>query len=151
MHHDRHRTPRRDPVAGQAGPLLMPAGGGVRAGPGTEKAAPSGAGPRGTAGQRASSAPLRFTHLLCRSTFGVSPLEGVAEDRPWLRRRGRLSPSFSARRLQTGAGREVQRVLPGPQKWCCAAMAIHRWKWRLCPMAGCQCPAVGKGCGWGCV
>jgi hypothetical protein len=45
MHHDLGRTIRRDPVAGQAGPMPMLAGGGVRAGPKAGSAAPSGAGP----------------------------------------------------------------------------------------------------------
>lgn len=81
MHHDRDRTLRRDPVAGQAGPSFMPDGGGVRAGPRTTGAAPSGAGPKGPAGQCASTAPLRLP-VRC----GVSPLEGVAGD-------GHLAPA----------------------------------------------------------
>jgi len=109
MHHDRDRTLRRDPVAGQAGPLPMPAVGGVRAGPMTKGAAPSGAGPRGPAGQSASSAPLRFP-----GRCGVSPLEGAAGDRLWLRRRGRPSPNNAAFTpvLFSSSG----ELLPKPQR-----------------------------------
>lgn len=80
MHHDRDRTLRRDPVAGQAGPSLMPAGGGVRAGPMAEKAAPSGAGPQDLRDrarhQPRSAAPLRFTPFLCRGVAGYPRTKG---------------------------------------------------------------------------
>jgi hypothetical protein len=89
--HDWDRTLRRDPVAGQADPRLMPAGGGVRAGPGTNNAAPSGAGPPGPAGQSASSASLRLP-----GRCGVSPLEGVAGDDHLAPAQGKAFPVLQA-------------------------------------------------------
>ena len=75
MHIDPDRTHRRDPVAGQAEPMPMTAGGGVRAGPKAERAAPSGAGLQALR-DRARPQPRSASAGRC----GVSPLEGVAGD-----------------------------------------------------------------------